>query len=85
MIIATSGRPPKRQAKASATSPPNAPETVVLTMMVGTSGVSPRVLPPLKPNQPNHSKNTPERHHGQVVAVNWNGVFAEAADTRARG
>ena len=59
IIIRTSDRPVIHHPIISATIPPKAPETVVLTIMVGTSGVSPRVLPPLKPNQPNHKRNTP--------------------------
>jgi hypothetical protein len=65
MIIKTSARPAIHHAITSATTPPKAPETVVLTIMVGTSAVSPRVA---------------QGHYRDVVTMNGHAVFAETTD-----
>ena len=65
MMMPTSGRPSTRQDKASAAKPPKAPEMVVLIRMPGTWSVRPKVEPPLNPNQPNHSRNTPSVTSGR--------------------
>ncbi len=65
MIVTTSGRPSRNQVSAIPASPPNAAATVVFRITVGTSGVSPYVLPPLKPYQPTHSTKTPRVVRGR--------------------
>ena len=58
-MIAMTGRGSRAHVMVMPTTPPKAAARVVFRITDGTSAVSPRVLPPLKPYQPIQSTNTP--------------------------
>ena len=65
MIVTTSGRRSRSHVIVMPTSPPNVAASVVFRITLGTSLVSPNVLPPLNPYQPTHSTNTPSVVNGR--------------------